>query len=92
MRNRSVIQPLRAHVIDLTTSPKLDFMLTPATTVQAQSSNLSERSESIPTSSNNGALNWRCPTLRKFTAGVEQAADGRPPRVGCKLMFTVRFL
>tara|TARA_B100001094_G_scaffold291866_1_gene310561 strand:- start:508 stop:867 length:360 start_codon:yes stop_codon:yes gene_type:complete len=83
---QSVIQPLRAHVIDLTTAPVLDFLLTPDT---ASAQHLTSSNESfaggISTDIESGAQRWRCPSLRS-----EQPKDSR--KVACKLKFRVRFL
>jgi hypothetical protein len=82
---RSVIQPLRMHVLDLTCTDPFDFILTPDAPVSKKQGKDVDDNLFAPSAS--GAENWRSPLLA-LPDGVSN--DDR--RVSCKLRFEVRFL
>jgi hypothetical protein len=82
---RSVIQPLRTHVLDLTCAEPFDFVLTPDTIASRAACDGMDGDMFTPPAS--GAVNWRSSAL---ALPEGQTTDSR--RASCKLRFEVRFL
>ena len=81
---RSVIQPLRMHVLDLTCTEPFDFILTPDAPAPTQNDGIDDN---LFAPSASGALNWRSNLLALPNGALK---DDR--RASCKLRFEVRFL